>query len=93
MMYIKSVENLYKKYNGKTLVDGIYEVTTQGGSKWYEVFKERVVKDMSYDKQNCKFINSSENGHIAYPSDECFGSWAWNVISIEYAEDIIKKKS
>lgn len=71
----------------------IYEVTTQGGSKWYEVFKEKVVKDMSYDKENCKFINSSENGHIAYPGDECFGSWAWNVISIEYAEDIIKKKS
>ena len=49
----------------------IYELT-KDDSVWYEVFKNRLSGlhpmdqevDM-YDKQ------------VAYPSDECFGSWAW----------------
>ena len=45
MMYIKSVENLYKKYNGKTLADDIYVV-----SREYNNFQNafnRMAKDIA----------------------------------------------
>ena len=45
MMNIKSVENLYKKYNGKTLVDGLYAV-----SREYNNFQNafnRMAKDIA----------------------------------------------
>lgn len=71
----------------------IYEVSNKNGGKWYEVFKEQASKDFSVDTNTGKFLTSKENGHIAYPGDECFGKWAWSVVSIENAEEIIKKKS
>ena len=45
MMNIKSVENLYKKYNGKTLADGLYAV-----SREYNNFQNafnRMAKDIA----------------------------------------------
>ena len=45
MMYIKSVENLYKKYNGKTLADDLYAV-----SREYNNFQNafnRMAKDIA----------------------------------------------
>ena len=45
MMYIKSVENLYKKYNGKTLADDLYVV-----SREYNNFQNafnRMAKDIA----------------------------------------------
>lgn len=71
----------------------VYEITSKNGGKWYEVFKEMVAKDMTYDKENSKFITSNENGHIAYPGDECFGRWAWCVVNWENVEKIISQKS
>ncbi len=69
----------------------VYEITSKNGGKWYEVFKEQVAKDMTYE--NGKFINSDENGHIAYPGDECFGKWAWCVVNLENVKKVIEKKS
>lgn len=69
----------------------VYEITSKNGGKWYEVFKEQVAKDMTFE--NGKFVVSNENGHIAYPGDECFGRWAWCVVNLENAEKIIKQKT
>lgn len=69
----------------------VYEITSKNGGKWYEVFKEQVAKDMTFE--NGKFVVSNENGHIAYPGDECFGRWAWCVVNWKNVEKIIKQKS
>lgn len=69
----------------------VYEITSKNGGKWYEVFKEQVAKDMTFE--NGKFVVSNENGHIAYPGDECFGRWAWCVVDLKNVEKIIKQKS
>lgn len=69
----------------------VYDITSKNGGKWYEVFKEQVAKDMTFE--NGKFVVSNENGHIAYPGDECFGRWAWCVVDLKNVEKIIKQKS
>lgn len=69
----------------------VYEITSKNGGKWYEVFKEQVAKDMTFE--NGKIVVSNENGHIAYPGDECFGRWAWCVVDLKNVEKIIKQKS
>lgn len=71
----------------------VYEITSKNGGKWYEVFKEVVAKDFAVDKETGKFSTSIENGHIAYPGDECFGSWPWCVTEMKNVEKIIRQKS
>ena len=45
MMYIKSVENLYKKYNGKTLADDIYVVSREDNN--FQNAFNRMAKDIA----------------------------------------------
>jgi hypothetical protein len=70
-----------------------YELTDEYGNKWYEVFKEQAVNNFTYDKENGKFITSKEDGHIAYPSNESFGRWAWTTPTMESIQRTIDRKS
>ena len=45
MMYIKSVENLYKKYNGKTLADG-FDAVSREYNNFQNAFN-RMAKDIA----------------------------------------------
>lgn len=57
------------------------------------MFKEKIAKDFVYNKEQGKIITSTKNGHVAYPGDECFGSWAWCVTDWKEVEETIRKKS
>ena len=52
----------------------IYTKTNSMGSKSFEVFKR--VKNRRFD---C----------ISYPSDKAFGIWAWNVGTLERAQEVL----
>lgn len=72
--------------NGKVY---IYEVGYSKDDKhWYEVFKRKVIADV--EKIDGKIVTSKTNGHVKYPSNEDFGHWAKNCVSLtdamQYAE-------
>lgn len=71
----------------------IYEMTGQYGNKSYEVFSEHISKCFTYDKEQNKFITFDDEGFVAYPSDEIFGSWASAQPSIEGAMAFIEMRT
>lgn len=59
----------------------LYEVTTDGGNTYYEVFERNHLY-----RENPNFKSGNiESGEEMYPRDEDFGSWAWCVSTPERA--------
>ena len=72
MMNIKSVENLYKKYNGKTLADGLYAV-----SREYNNFQNafnRMAKDIAanINAEVVKTLKSHYDGSMFFKRGDIY---------------------
>lgn len=65
----------------------IYRVTLHHHSPdadetFFEVFKKRVKRISVFDSEHKSWVVTDDKGEI-YPSDECFGDWAWCCNTLE----------
>ena len=68
----------------------IYEVTYGKYSKWHEVFKRKLAKDVTKVDGRPMRLDSL---HVKYPSNEDFGNWAFGYNTFDECIECIKKWS
>lgn len=77
--------------NGNVYIYAVEADDEEMKHPYYEVFKRKIIKDMKVI--DGKFINSETDFHVKYPSNEDFGKWAKNCVTLEDAMKWVEKWS